>query len=180
MHVIIAGGGFVRQGGVVLGWKERGLVFKAHRLLYHSTLCSRVIKKKKEKGELVWGMLRRLLFSARDTAPPWSPRRTPTVVSWEGGVSYERDTPAAPCANTASAGGRAHSGHVRIYKAVAVGYFPSSTADSSPGSLWGSTPCRITGVALHSGSVSALKNPHSISLPRLQEAATPPRTTAGP
>ena len=51
MHVIIAGGGFVRQGGVVLGWKERGLVFKAHRLLYHSTLCSRVIKKKKTDGE---------------------------------------------------------------------------------------------------------------------------------
>jgi hypothetical protein len=28
-----------------------GLVFKAHRLLYHSTLGSRVIKKKKKYGE---------------------------------------------------------------------------------------------------------------------------------
>ena len=29
-----------------------GLVFKAHRLLYHSTLGLRVIKKKKKKGEI--------------------------------------------------------------------------------------------------------------------------------
>jgi len=28
---------------------ERGLVFKAHRLLYHSTLGLRLIKKKKKK-----------------------------------------------------------------------------------------------------------------------------------
>ena len=30
-----------------------GLVFKAHRLVYHSTLCSRVIKKKKRDGDLI-------------------------------------------------------------------------------------------------------------------------------
>ena len=29
-------------------WFRGGLVFKAHRLLYHSTLGSRVIKKKKQ------------------------------------------------------------------------------------------------------------------------------------
>ena len=32
-----------------------GLVFKAHRLLYHSTLGSRVIKKKKDLGHFVDG-----------------------------------------------------------------------------------------------------------------------------
>ena len=32
---------------------QGGLVFKAHRLLYHSTLGSRVVKKKKEKVEVI-------------------------------------------------------------------------------------------------------------------------------
>ena len=33
-----------------------GLVFKAHRLVYHSTLDLRVIKKKKKKGRQVTGL----------------------------------------------------------------------------------------------------------------------------
>ena len=31
-------------------WFRGGLVFKAHRLLYHSTLGSRVLRKKKKDG----------------------------------------------------------------------------------------------------------------------------------
>ena len=34
--------------------KAGGLVFKAHRLLYHSTLGSRVMKKKKEEETAAW------------------------------------------------------------------------------------------------------------------------------
>jgi len=34
-------------------WSQGGIVFQAHRLVYHLTLCSRVIKKKK-KVNLSW------------------------------------------------------------------------------------------------------------------------------
>ena len=41
-----------------------GLVFKAHRLVYHSTLGLRVIKKKKK------GLIPTLVLSLRDLPPP--------------------------------------------------------------------------------------------------------------
>ena len=37
------------EWGRARNWFRGGLVFKAHRLVYHSTLGSRVIKKKKKK-----------------------------------------------------------------------------------------------------------------------------------
>jgi len=36
-------------------WFRGGLVFKAHRLLYHSTLGLRVIKKKRKKRRVAAG-----------------------------------------------------------------------------------------------------------------------------
>ena len=37
-------------------WPGRGLVFKAHKILYHSTLGSRVIKKRREEARHVSGL----------------------------------------------------------------------------------------------------------------------------
>ena len=58
---------------------QGGLVFKAHKLLYHSTLRSRVIKKKKKKVQarnlLVSERAQNLLVPAR--APPRSFARGP-------------------------------------------------------------------------------------------------------
>ena len=52
--------------------KVRGrLVFKAHRLVYHSTLGSRVIKKKKENWASPWDMSlqhRRTPATEKDTS----------------------------------------------------------------------------------------------------------------
>ena len=61
-----------------VGWGGvKGLVvFKAHRLLYHSTLGSRVIKKKKSVGCLTFPPLRRV----SDTGEPASPWRRDTSV----------------------------------------------------------------------------------------------------
>jgi len=53
-----------------------GLVFKAHRLLYHSTLGLRVIKKKKKK-----------YFPATPECHPWGHRVVPTEMLLVTGAS---------------------------------------------------------------------------------------------
>ena len=60
----------------------RGLVFKAHTLLYHSTLSSRVIKKKKKKNSTHTGTL---LMRKRTPLGPYS-RPMPGVLGGPGGV----------------------------------------------------------------------------------------------
>jgi len=54
-----------------------GLVFKAHRLLYHSTLGLRVIKKKKKRGESDLELRVRRDFEAEE---PLAVRQRPPLV----------------------------------------------------------------------------------------------------
>jgi hypothetical protein len=58
-----------------------GIVFKAHRLLDHSTLGSRVIKKKK-KGWVLRGSASSLMLSRQETSDPEGYEPSARSPSW--------------------------------------------------------------------------------------------------